>query len=121
MAAIPMTFVGIATGDDGRSGNVTLVGMASITGLGVGGGPIVPPDKPPIDPGLRPEHPIYWPPGTLPHPEHPIVLPPDPPTEPPVDPPTSPPSANWVWGYSRPYGWHPVYVPGPGEAGPKTA
>lgn len=81
MAAIPITIVGIETRDDGSSGNVTIVGMASITGLGVGGGPIIPPAGPPP----HPEHPIAgWPgsgfpdkPGYPPTVEHPIVLPPE--------------------------------------------
>ena len=102
-----------------------------------GGGPGVPPSGPvdpgygypekPVDPGYgipgppypgsppRPDHTL---PGDLPHPAHPIVLP-DPPTEgPPIDPPTNPPSPQWSWVYSRPYGWHPAYVPGPTDAQP---
>ena len=102
MTAVPITIIGTLTGKDG-SENVTLVGMASLTGLGVGGGPIEP--KPPVgiwpgpgDPDFpgggkpptiwpspgHPAHPIYLPPGIWPNPpegqapipEHPIVIPP---------------------------------------------
>jgi hypothetical protein len=62
MAAIPITIVGIETRDDGSSGNVTIIGMASITGVGVGGGPIIPPPSQPPS-GAHPEHPIWGPPG----------------------------------------------------------
>lgn len=64
MAAVPITLVGVSTDDSGQARNVTFVGMASITGLGVGGGPM-PPGRPPG---------TIWPdPGPLPHPEHPIA------------------------------------------------
>lgn len=139
MAAVPITIVGIATKDDGTSGNVTIVGMASLTGVGVGGGPIQPPSVWP--PPGKPEHPIVlppeqppsiWPspghpahpiapggppPGIWPppgRPAHPIVLPPDKPTDPPTEPPTNPEDPNWVWGWSPSQGWHPVFTPGPG-------
>jgi hypothetical protein len=54
---------------------VTLMGEATIAGLGIGGGPIMPPDMP-----VHPEHPIpptVWPTpppsgGAPPHPAHPI-------------------------------------------------
>jgi hypothetical protein len=98
MAAVPITIdpavVTDANGQTLMSGKI--VGMASITGLGIGGGPIIPPDKP--DPPN-----VIWPgPGPLPplpgggeHPSHPIALPGDPwwPTNPPptIPPPGSPP------------------------------
>jgi hypothetical protein len=67
MAAVPITIVGIETKDDGTSGQVTIVGMASLTGLGVGGGPS-PGGKPP-----RPWGPINYPdqglPGNQPYPD----------------------------------------------------
>jgi hypothetical protein len=114
MSAIPITIVGIETRDDGTSGQVTIVGMANITGLTVGGGPILP--TPP--PG-HPAHPIYIP-G---EPTHPIVIPP-----PPIDPPDEsdtlpvsvvvkePPPAGG-WGWLAPYGWG--YFPQGSGAGPK--
>ena len=88
MAAVPITIVGTLTDNDG-SKNVTLAGLASHTGLEVGGGPIVPGgggEGPPSiwpSPG-HPAHPIVIPPeiwpnppeGQAPHPEHPIVIPP---------------------------------------------
>lgn len=113
MAGIEITISGTLYDKLARTTQqVVLIGEATYTGLSVGGGPIYPPD-------YHPEHPIVLPP---PHPEHPIVLPPEkPPTEPPVDPPTNPPSPSWVWGFSFRYGWHPVYVPGPGQPGPKKA
>jgi hypothetical protein len=44
---------------------VTLIGVASIVGLEVGGGPIMPPTQPPGggQPPVHPEHPIWGPPG----------------------------------------------------------
>lgn len=117
MAAVPITIIGIQT-DEMGSRNVTITGMASLTGLGVGGGPVIPPGKP-IDPGAHPEHPIYWPPGSQPHPEHPIVIPPVPPEFP--NPPTGgvkPPPPEGGWGFHPEYGWG--YFPGPGEPSPKA-
>lgn len=95
MAAINVTLVGMGNGEP-----FTFIGLASLTGLGVGGGPIIPPDKPPIDPGLHPEHPIVlpkppqvpppsiWPPGPgIDFPSHPIVIPPPvDPGQPPIQP-----------------------------------
>ena len=74
------------------------------------------------DSGARPEHPIFYPPGSLPHPEHPIYLPPGsqphpehPIVLPPGDPPTAqPPEGVYPrWVYSVRYGW----VIDPGEGG----
>lgn len=99
---------------------VLLVGEASLAGLGVGGGPIIPPEQgqPPGiwgPPGPWPTPPIQMPPGTWPpqnppHPAHPIVLPPDqvppdmqPPTTPlPGDPtkPVPPPAGSAGWPVS---------------------
>lgn len=138
MAAVEVTISGMLYDKLNRTTqNVVLIGEATLTGLGVGGGPM--PPGPGGGPGYRPEHPIYWPPGTqphpehpiyyppgsLPHPEHPIVLPKPPIDPPPTDPPTQPPSDNWVWGWV-PMGqgqgrWSPVYVPEAGvDPGPKT-
>lgn len=86
---------------------VVLIGEASLTGVGVGGGPIIP--EPPQRPPGYPAHPIYLP-GA--HPEHPIVIPP-PPTDPP-QPPTEgkPPPPGGGWGWHPEYGWG--YFPGSG-------
>jgi len=147
MGAVPVTFVGILAHGDGTSENVTFTGMASITGLTVGGGPPlgtwgggnVPYPEHPIAPGgpvpplgtwgggnvPYPTPPIYFPPlGTWgpndPRPEHPIVIPPPPPDfpKPPVDGGVKPPPPNGGWGYHPEYGWG--YFPGVGgEPGPK--
>lgn len=102
MASVPVTIVGTLTDKEG-SQNVTLVGMAQITGLEVGGGPIMPGSPPgiwgggnvpmptppianvPGAPGYNPPGidipPGIWPnppEGIAPHPEHPIVIPPPP-------------------------------------------
>lgn len=80
MAAVPVTIIGTLTDSDGTK-NVTLAGMAALSDVGVGGGPIMPGQPPSIWPGV-PTHPIapggeppsIWPsPG---HPAHPIVIPP---------------------------------------------
>ena len=133
MAAVPVTIVGIETRDDGSSSNVTIVGLASLTGLAVGGGPMPGGPPPqiwgPTDP--RPTPPIagipglpgYEPPLTIwgptdPRPTHPIVIPPPPPD---VDQPppagVKPPPPDGGWGYSPDYGWG--YFPGPTQASPK--
>lgn len=133
MAAVPITIVGIETRSDGTSDNVAIVGMASLTGLGVGGGPVIPP--PGIWPGPgplpHPEHPIVLPPvdpGGPPveiwprpgHPAHPIVLPPPPGGTTPSPPGVSvkPPPADGGWAYVSNWGWG--YFPMGTSAGPKT-
>jgi hypothetical protein len=89
MAAIPVTIVGTITHADGSVEGVKLEGSASLTGLGVGGGPVQPPlgiwppgsgiDLPthPIAPGGPP--PGIWPsPGVPTHPIAPGGPPPKP-------------------------------------------
>lgn len=114
MASVAITISGVLFDKYARTGRpVTLVGEASLTGFGVGGGPIMPgpPDeKPPgFPPGIwpGPGDPDY--PGGLPHPAHPIVLPPG---GPPVIPPTDPPTGGWEWGWNPQTGWLPVYTTG---------
>ena len=111
MAAVEVTISGVLYDKVNRTTQpVVLIGEASLTGLGVGGGPIVPPAQPPgkppgiwggpIDPypdhglpgpqppsGAHPEHPIYYPPNIPPG-----VTPPSPPN--PGDPTTAVPG-NW--------------------------
>lgn len=131
MAAVPVTIYGMlypaAKGEKPQM--VTLMGIQWNPSVEVGGGPILPPEdvKPP-EPPL-----VIWPnppEGQAPLPEHPIALPGDPwwPTEPPpVDPPASstpvkPNAWNWNDGSDPQYpntGWYYVYVPGPGEPGPR--
>lgn len=115
MAAIEITISGVIYDKFDRTGRpVTIIGDAVLTGLGIGGGPIIPPPgMPPIDTGARPEHPIYYPPGSLPHPEHPIYLPPNITPPVPPDPGTpKPPPPEGGWGWHPEYGWG--YFPGGG-------
>ena len=121
MAAVELTISGVLYDKYARTTRpVVLIGEASLTGLGVGGGPVYPPSGG----GGTPSHPIalpgdpWW--GQDLRPEHPIVLP-----EPPTEPPTNPADdQGWVkpppesgWGYHETYGW--LYNPGPAQAGPK--
>lgn len=137
MAAVPVTLVGVMTAEGGSTFNCTFNGIASLSGLSVGGGPIIPPSD------AHPEHPIHYPPGIWgpgdPRPQPPIVLPPYEPGGPPVGiwpspghpahpivlpepPPVSeggdkpPPAGQGGWGY---YDGRWGYFPGPGEAQPK--
>ena len=98
MAAVEITISGVLYDKLNRTTqNVVLIGEASLTGVGVGGGPIIPPGQPPGS-GAHPSHPIAlpgdpWWGGDL-KPTHPIMLPgmpgwPDPPPQ--VPPPGSPP------------------------------
>ena len=141
MAAVEVTISGLLFDKLNRTTqHVVIVGDASLTGLGVGGGPIQPPQggQPPgiwgpTDP--RPTPPIAGipglpgSPGQQPHPEHPIVYPPDvgppdggqPPSEPGSDKPP-PPQGGWGWvatwdDPSVPAQWG--YFPGPQGAGPR--
>ena len=94
----------------------TIVGLASIAGLEVGGGPIEPPPDIPVQPPLE-----IWPnppEGQAPMPGHPIALPGDPwwPTEPP--PQVEPPHEGWNWSAAK-SGWYYLYVPGSASPSPK--
>ena len=121
MGAVPVTINGVMY-PKGKSADdepvpCTIVGYAWVSGLGVGGGPVIPPPAS----GAHPEHPIVLPPTDPVEPTHPIVLP-DPPEVSPPDPPTDPgmvkpPPAEGGWGWSPQYGWG--YFPGTGGAGPK--
>jgi len=99
----------------------TIVGLASIVGLEVGGGPIVPPPDIPVEPPL-----VIWPnppEGQAPIPSHPIALPGDPwwPSEPPPDKPPAQvekPHEGWNWSAAN-SGWYYLYVPGKDQAQPK--
>ena len=120
MSHVPVTINGIMYPKNKKDPPqpVTIVGYAWISGLEVGGGPVIPPEVLPPE-GAHPSHPI-WPPQE-PHPEHPIVLPPvDPPVPPDIpEPPDAvkppPPEGGWAWGPN--VGW--IYVPGEGTPGPK--
>lgn len=125
MAAVEVTISGVLYDKLGRTmQQVVLIGEASLTGLGVGGGPVIPPGQPPgQSPGV-PTHPIMLPgmPGWGdPHPAHPIQLPPNggqPPEGPPDDNGfVKPPPTDGGWGYHEDYGWG--YYPGAGKPQPK--
>lgn len=99
MAAVEVTISGVLFDKLNRTTQqVVLIGEASLTGVGVGGGPIIPPAQPPTSPGV-PTHPIalpgdpWW--GDSLKPSHPIMLPGMPgwPSDPPpqIPPPGSPP------------------------------
>lgn len=116
MASVEITISGVLYDKLNRTTQqVVLIGEASLTGLGVGGGPIIPPGQP-VSPGV-PTHPIMLPgmPGWGdPHPAHPIVLPPElpPGVQPPVPPkpgdpttPVPPPAGTAGWPVN------PIVVP----------
>ena len=125
MAAVELTFSGVLYDKLSRTTRpVVLIGEASLTGLGVGGGPILPGDPPqiwgPTDPrpgwGLPSEPPVIWGPND-PRPTPQIHIP-----RPPVDPPidsdaVKPPPDGGGWGYFPTYGWG--YFPKLTDAGPK--
>jgi hypothetical protein len=115
---------------------VAIIGKASIYGLNIGGGPILPPDQVPPDGGPpgggvppHPEHPIWGPPGINfpPGPGFPPVaghpLPPIPPDVPPIPPDVppgtvvKPPPDAGGWAYISGYGWG--YFPMGSGPGPK--
>lgn len=140
MAAVAIEISGVLYNKVKRTTEPVLIrGMASIIGLEVGGGPIIPPspgDPPgiwggPIDPypdhGLpqpRPPGDGIWGPND-PRPTPPIAnvpgLPPttDPPPEGPADDNgfIKPPPPQGGWAYHEQYSWG--YYPAPGQAGPK--
>ena len=137
MAAVPVTITGVLFDKYARTSQlVTLMGEATITGLGVGGGPM--PPQGPVDPsygipeGGKPTHPIYYPPHIWGPPDMPPGFwggglgpgvkpqPPIPPkpTEPPEDGVGKPPPPEGGWGYHPEYGWG--YFPPSTEPSPKA-
>ena len=106
---------------DGRSKPVkgSMVGDAHIFGLGVGGGPIIPPDT--GNGGEEPPLGIWGP--TDPRPTPPIHIPPmpDPPQLPPGTPPNTvvktAPEGGWGYYTNETGALYSAYNPGP--AGPK--
>jgi len=131
MSAIPVTIRGTLTtkapkgGEVGGSGQqqCILCGVLNITGLAVGGGPVIPPEQ--LPPG-KPVFPIWGPPGIElpdspgfpPVATHPLPEPPEPFPEPPAEGEGKPPPPDGGWGYHPDYGWG--YFPGTGGvAGPK--
>lgn len=93
-------------GKSAKGQRVTIVGYSGNPDLVIGGGPVIPPEGPPVE----------TPPDA--HPEHPIVIP-EPPEEFPNPPEVvKPPPAEGGWAFVVPPGvW--VFVPGSGQAGPK--
>lgn len=127
MAAIPVTIKGTLTTKSTKEGSASgteqclICGALHITGLAVGGGPIIPPEQ--LPPG-KPVFPIWGPPGIgLPPIEgyppvagHPLPEPPPPFPNPPEG--VKPPPPGGGWGYHPDYGWG--YFPGTGgQPGPK--
>ena len=130
MAAVEVTISGVLFDKLNRTTqNVVLIGEATLTGVGVGGGPIIPPDKPPPEkpPGIWgggnepfPTPPIFFPPAVPP-----ALKPPQPPA--PVAPTTAVPG-HWATQPIAPPeyiivnypGIGPVVVAPPAEAQPKA-
>jgi hypothetical protein len=136
MASVPVTIDGVLFDKYGRTTQlVRLMGEAVITGLGIGGGPIIPPESgQPPDSGAHPEHPIYYPPHiwgpTDPRPTPPIYIPPavppsmKPPEAPEPGSPTTPVPGNWPVQPVTPPEYMVVNYPGIGPvvvAPPATA
>lgn len=114
MASVEVTISGVLFDKIARTTQpVVLIGEASLTGVGVGGGPIYPPEKPPGGPPGQPTFPIWGPPGSNfpdkpgypPVAGHPLPIPPIP-TEPPSNPnEPKPPPPDGGWGWHPEYGW----------------
>jgi len=109
MAAVPVIINGVLYPKQKGSGGISqavpavFMGYLSIDGLEVGGGPIIPPDAPPVDP------PVVDPPPT------------DPPSGPSVAVVIKPAPVTGGWGVatdaSGAFKW--FFTPGTATAGPK--
>lgn len=98
MAEVPIQISGVLYDKTARTQqSVVLMGKASIIGLTVGGGPIIPPEEGGSPPGI-------WGP-TDPFPTPPIVIPPETPSEPPLV----------IWGPNDPRPTPPIELPGGGN------
>lgn len=138
MAAVEVTISGVLYDKVARTTQpVVIIGEASLTGLGIGGGPIQPPagggDKPPgiwgpgdprpqppianvpgVPPSIDPKPPGIWGGGNVPMPQPPISnVPGLPPTTdpPPIDPATPPVTWKPLWTPTE--GWVVVGVVNP--------
>lgn len=114
MSAVEVTITGMLYDRINRTTqNVVLIGEASLTGLGIGGGPVLPPGN-----GGKP--PGFWGP-TDPRPTPPIYIPPGGgiPTEPPPDGGDKPPpTEGGGWGFVAEWSrWG--YFPAADQAAPK--
>lgn len=129
MAAVEVTISGVLYDKQWRTARpVVLIGEAMLSGLGVGGGPVIPPEGGgppgiwgPTDPrpgwGLPGEPPGIWGP-TDPRPGGGPIIPPEP-TEPPPDGADKPPPEDGGWGFVAEWSkWG--YFPAPDEAQPKA-
>jgi hypothetical protein len=113
MGTVPVTIDGVFLPKTKTATDVpkpgVFVGQLSITGLGVGGGPVIPPDAPPVPPGQpgSPTFPIWGPPGIdfpdvpgyPPVAGHPLPPIPDPPPDmekPPLFVPIWHPDFGWI-------------------------
>jgi hypothetical protein len=112
VASVPITITGVLFDKYARTTQlITLMGEANLTGLGVGGGPIMP------------QPPGIWGGGNEPFPTPPIAAPLPPwgniPSIPPPSEGEKPPPEEGGWGYwgDPVNAW--VYKPGPGQASPK--
>lgn len=118
MSAVPVTIRGTMYPKDKsvKPYAFTALGMAEITGLEVGGGPILPPDEvPPVDPPL-----VIWGGGGIGDyidVGFPMPRPPFPPTNPPSPP--EKPHEGWNWSQAK-AGWYYLYVPDEGQTQPKS-
>lgn len=134
MASVAIQISGVLYDKYSRTSRpVVIFGDAALTGLEVGGGPIIPGEPPGIWPSPgHPAHPIAPggpPPGIWPSPgvpTHPIVIPPDlgvmvvP--KPPESPPKTPDQPVAPSAETQNYGWHPAFGWGyfaPNQAVPK--
>ena len=120
MATVPITIVGNEVAPDGTTTPISIVGMASITGLVIGGGPIVPPTVVPPQPPLIPQFPIAGgpDPGWPDKPGYPDYITGWPVPVPPVTPPDgggtpNPPGMTWkpVVAWTPDTGWIVVGIP----------
>lgn len=140
MASVEVTISGVLYDKTARTMQpVVLIGEASLTGVGVGGGPIIPPDQGPpgiwgppgpwpgwpADPGIpgnTPERPPgIWGGGNRPFPTPPIVIPPEqtppgmqPPTPPKPGDPTTVVPGNWPVNPMQPPAYMIMNYPGVG-------
>lgn len=131
MSAVEVTISGVLYDKLSRTTRpVVIIGEASLTGLGVGGGPIEPPPgggegiwgpgdprpTPPIalPPGYPGGPPHIWGPGD-PRPTPPIYIPKPPDVQPPDPTVPKPPPPDGGWGWSPEYGWG--FFPNPSSGG----
>jgi hypothetical protein len=119
MAAVPILITGVMKDNDSEEEKqVTITGLASIAGLGVGGGPIL------GGGGAHPEHPIFFPPVISgppgPWPSPPIANVPGVPGSPDQPPGGGgePPKFDVKVGWTPETGWVVVLVPGEGTLVP---